>query len=286
MPTIKELLQKFKPQEITEAEILLAHLLKKERSFVIGHSEKTILRGTSQRFRRLIERKNRGEPLAYLLECQQFFGLDFIVNRHVLIPRPESEWLIIKAREILRNEPNIKTVIDVGTGSGCLIISLLKNLSPTRRRQITAYGIDISPAALAVAKRNAKRHNVSHIKFLHGNLLAPTSYQLQATSSPVLLLANLPYLTANDYRRAPPSVKKFEPKNALTAGLDGLKYYRRLIAQLTKIYGLTSICIWEIDPCHSQKLKKLVRQTFPKSRPSVHKDYGNLDRYLTATITP
>ncbi|KKU48062.1 protein-(glutamine-N5) methyltransferase, release factor-specific [Candidatus Uhrbacteria bacterium RIFCSPLOWO2_12_FULL_46_10] len=291
MIAIKELLRELKSDEVREAEILLAHLLKKDHSFVVSHGEKTIDNATKRRFDNFIKRRRVGEPLAYLLGYHPFYGLTFTVNRHVLIPRPESEWLVEKSIEILRRHRDITMIVDVGTGGGCLIISILKNQTPAKKRQIIAYGTDISSTALIVAKRNAKLHNVTQIKFLHGDLLKPLepklmAYGLRLTAQPIILLANLPYLTTDDYRRASPSVKKFEPKNALAAGQDGLKYYRRLVKQLSKFINIEFRCIWEIDPCHSQKLKKLVQKTFPKSRPQLYKDYNNLDRYLTATITP
>jgi len=307
MTTLRELLQKFRPPEIIEAEILLAHLLKKERPFIISHGEKKITKRTAQHFARLIQRKNRGEPLAYLLGQQPFYGLNFIVNRRVLIPRPESEWLVEKSIEILRQRRDINTIIDVGTGSGCIIISLLKNLTPARQRRMTAYATDISPAALTVAKRNAKTHNITKIKFLHGNLLKPTNYLpadathqalqagklpmlrsatqgKQAASSPVLLLANLPYLSTKDYNRAPLSVRRFEPEQALLAGHDGLKYYRALVKAMARHPQTTFYCLWEIDPHHAKQLAQLVKKYCSPAQARIKKDLRGLNRYLSITI--
>lgn len=288
MICVKNLLKEFGQAQTAEMELLLAHVLKKDRTFVIAHSEEQISEKNRRRFSDLIKRRQRGEPLAYLLGHQPFFGLEFTVNRHVLIPRPESEWLVEKAIEIFQNRGNINTVIDVGTGSGCIVISLLKNLSAARRKQIAAYGIDISSAALAVARRNTKLHNVTQIKFLHGNLLAPLTsplmvYGLRLTA-PVLLLANLPYLTAQDYRQTPLGVRRYEPKQALLAGSDGLKYYRGLIAQLAKFPNIKFHCLWEIDPCHAKELLLLVKKDYPYSRAEIKKDINGLYRYLCAVV--
>src|SRR3990167_3652762 len=136
MIAIKELLRELKSDEVREAEILLAHLLKKDHSFVVSHCEKTIDNATKRRFDNFIKRRRVGEPLAYLLGYHPFYGLTFTVNRNVLIPRPESEWLVEKSIEILRHHHDINTIVDVGTGSGCIIISLLKNLTLARQRRI------------------------------------------------------------------------------------------------------------------------------------------------------
>lgn len=307
MICIKNLLKEFGQAQGAEMELLLAHVLKKDRTFVIAHSEEQISEKNRRRFSDLIKRRQRGEPMAYLLGHQPFFGLKFTVNRHVLIPRPESEWLVEKATEVLHYEPKIKTVIDIGTGSGCLIISLLKNLSLAERRRVNTYATDSSKKALAVARHNAKQHKIILIQFLEGDLLQPTTYltssrraglrrarQLpmlrsatqgkQTTSSPVLLLANLPYLTTQDYHQTPLGVRRYEPKQALLAGSDGLKYYRGLIAQLAKFPNIKFHCLWEIDPCHAQELVLLLKKYYPGSRVEIKKDLNGLYRYLCAVV--
>lgn len=264
-----------------DKELLLSYVLGKSRTYVIAHPEIKLTKNQQRKYHILLKRLKQGEPLAYLLKSQPFYGLDFFVDKHVLIPRPETEWLVERTLDILKRNKKIKTVIDIGTGSGCIIISLAKNIS---RPDIKFLATDISKKALSVAKKNAKLHNVN-INFLHGDLLKPMlrAYGLQLIA-PVLIVANLPYLTADDYKNASVGVRKFEPKKALYAGQDGLKYYGEFIKQLKK-FGLNKLyCVWEIDPCHSQKLKMLIKKTFPKAKIKIEKDFNEMERYLVGII--
>ena len=274
---------------LLERELLFAALLRKDRSYLLAHGEDVVQPRHVQAYLRLLLRRERGEPLAYLTGVQPFYGLDFLVYQHVLIPRPETEWLVEQAHTALHEHPEIRTIIDLGTGSGAIIIALWKSLPFNQRRLLSWCATDVSAPALTVARLNAKRHKTRIVRFLQADLLKPFMDRRNADSlpliAPILLLANLPYLTTDDYRATAASgKKKFEPKIALEAGQDGLRYYRRLVAQIAKMHGLTFHCLWEIDPCHSKKLLTLVQKTFPKSRPCVHKDFYGLERYLTMDI--
>ncbi|KKS53992.1 MAG: Release factor glutamine methyltransferase, partial [Candidatus Magasanikbacteria bacterium GW2011_GWA2_42_32] len=142
-------------------------------------------------FKKLIARRAKGEPIAYLIGHKEFYGLDFEINKNVLIPRPETELMV---EEVVKKIDRLKIIlIDVGTGSGCIPIAILKTIKNTAT--IKCFAIDISPGAIATAKRNAKKHNVK-IKFLHGNLLEPMMSQLTQYSkkNKIIITANLPYL--------------------------------------------------------------------------------------------
>src|SRR5882672_3845095 len=142
-----------------EAGSLVAHALGQDRSFILAHAEDAIAEERIEQFREGLERRAVGEPLQYITGHQEFFGLDFEVTRDVLIPRPETELLVETALKLVSESKNAPFVCDVGTGSGCIVISLLHEL----RKGAHAMAIDISPAALAVAKRNAARHSVSEL---------------------------------------------------------------------------------------------------------------------------
>lgn len=287
--TVRALLSERHTVVHLDREFLLANIVKKDRTFLFTHPERRLVPTTVRKYRKLIARRARGEPLAYLTGAQPFYGLDFLVSHYVLIPRPETEWLVEQAHATLHEHPEIRTVIDLGTGSGAIAITFWKSLPPKQRRLLRWYATDISASALAVARLNAKRHQARTIRFLQGDLLKPFTGRRYADNlpptAPTLLLANLPYLTTDDYRATATSGnKKCEPKIALEAGQDGLRYYRRLVAQISKTNPSVYYCLWEIDPCHSQTLQALIKKTLPKSAPKIYKDFNNLDRYLTATI--
>ena len=282
--TIKKLLHNFSSKEITEAELLLANLLKINRVHLISHAEKIVSDIMADKFKQLIKRKRRGEPLAYLLGSQPFCGLDFMVNHKVLIPRPETEWLAENAAEALAQK-NFKLLVDVGTGSGCVVISILKRLTDLGLQRPPAYGIDISLGALQVARHNARAHNVK-IHWRQGDLLSPLANTLKKITGNLLLTANLPYLTARDYKQMDSAVQKFEPSVALKAGGDGLKYYRRLIKFCAALPTKNFYCLWEIDPCHSQKICQLITERFPQSAVRITKDLSDCDRYISIYPSP
>lgn len=257
---------------------LLAHILKKDRSFVLAHPEKKINFWEQFRFQRSLARLVSNTPLAYILGHKEFYGLDFIVNKNVLIPRPETEIII---EDIIKNVQNTKyqipnIIIDVGTGSGCIIISLAKNL---KESNINFYGLDVSRKALKVAKINAKKNGVaSCIHFLYSDLL--NAIDFKKINEPVLITANLPYLTPKQVKNSP-TIKK-EPKLALLAGVDGLDYYRRLFAQVKTKGKATLMC--EIDHTQKDGMKELIVQMFPGAEFEIINDLGGFARLAVINI--
>lgn len=264
-PTIKQTLND-DTIDRRDAEWLLAHILKKDRSVLLAHSSTAVTPRQRKQLARLVNRRKKGEPLAYLLQSQPFFGHDFFVNKNVLIPRPETEYLVAYGIKTLAEHPEIRTIIDVGTGSGAILISVVKSIKITR-----AIGIDSSSQALTVARRNGRGLNIAWKK---GNLLSNS-----IISGPSLVLANLPYLTTKDYQETSAEVRTYEPKQALVAGADGLKYYRPLLKQLAKVEVPFFAC-FEIDPCHDKKIKHLASTLLPSHRARLEKDYRGKNRYL------
>ena len=228
------------PLSSLETEVLLASLLAKERTWVWTHPEAQLSKNQEERWRAWMERRGKGEPVAYITQEREFFGRMFSVDRRVLIPRPATEGLISVAQAWLKKPANntteidagivavakvlhvaehIRTVVDVGTGSGCIAISLACE-DPT----LTVLATDISEDALDVARTNAKRHGVdTRIRFLQGNLLDPVSDLLE----PFLLISNPPYVPSE--RTLSPDVDRFEPSIAIRAGADGMDVIRPLL---------------------------------------------------------
>lgn len=222
---LKEATVKLKKKKITsaslDAEVLLSHVINKPREYLFTHPEANLSTFQLKNFRTLISRRTKHEPVAYLTGHKEFFGLDFIVNKSVLIPRSETESLV---EAVIKEVGNKKlTIADIGTGSGCIAIALKKNLPLTK-----IIATDKSAAALKVAKRNAQKHQVT-IQFKQGNLLEPIKSQKID-----VIVANLPYLKDN-LKYPDQKTLQYEPKAALQGGQDGLKIYRQFFKQLQKL---------------------------------------------------
>ncbi len=285
-----------------DAEVLLSFAIKKPKEFLYAYPELELSKNQSSRFRALIRKRAHRWPVAYLTGHKEFFALDFWVTPDALIPRPDTELLVELATQAIGDKRlAIRNIIDVGTGSGSIIISLAHAVS----KKLDFFAIDSSAKTLSVARRNARRHGVSHkIKFLRGNLISPlllaTSYLPRLASGktgklqPSLIIANLPYLTEKQYRANPDL--RHEPKNALVGGKDGMKYFRGLLEQLHSYChpGLDpgsrtgfrlggrndrkSIILLEHDPSQKNKIKKLISLHFPKTRSKFYKDLSGYSR--------
>jgi release factor glutamine methyltransferase len=269
-----------------DAEVLLSHTLKKSREFILIHLEKRLTPKQLIKFEFFIKRRLKHEPIAYIIGQKEFYGLDFKINSATLIPRPETELLV---ENILKINPGNKTIIDLGTGSGNIIISFAKNL----KNKNDYFGVDISQKALTIAKFNAKKNEVSNkIKFVQGNLLAPfiknTKYDIQNT----IIVANLPYLSKKIYSKTSPDVKNFEPKSALLSGIDGLDHYEKLFQQLHRLIrklptgeaGWKLEIFLEISPEQKQKIAKLIKKHFPDADIEFQKDLAKKWRVVIIKI--
>ena len=274
-----------------DAELLLSFVLSRSREYILAHSDEKLTAKQVAKFNNLIKQRTKNIPIAYLTSAKEFYERKFYVDEKVLIPRPETELIINNALYHCEESRRIRitkqpredcnahgiataydlamTVIDIGTGSGCIIITLARELQ--KNKNVKFFATDISKNALAVANKNASLHKVSNkIKFLHGNLLEPMlkNKNFLLHTSNLLLLCNLPYLTPAQVKNSP-SIKH-EPKLALTAGTDGLKYYRELAKQIKQFchcnpipregreeqsrQKITLIC--EIDPKQTKGMKK------------------------------
>lgn len=248
-----------------DSEVLLSHVLNQPKEFLFTHPEYLLTTSQLNRFSRLLARRLQSEPVAYLVGHKEFFGLDFRVNTHVLIPRPETELLVEEALRYLATKPH-PTVVDVGTGSGVIAISVKKNIP-----QAQVVALDVSPLALRVARANAKRLKVN-ITYKLGSLLSPVPHQKFDC-----LISNPPYLTPLDLKH--PSLK-YEPRLALSGGQSGLQVYSQLLAQAPGHLNPGGLILLEIGSTQYQELKRLAHTIFPQAHISKLKDYAGLDRIL------
>lgn len=247
-----------------EAELLLRHALGIDQ---VGLYLALTTELDSKRyadFQRLVARRLKGEPTAYITGHREFFGLDFAIRPGVLVPRPETELLVEKAIELarLRGSP---TIVDIGTGCGAIAISLTLNL-PTA----TVYATDISLEALAVARENCLRHGAK-AEFVQGDLLEPLPGPAD------IIVANLPYVRSAELGR----LIDFEPRLALDGGQDGLDVIRRLCHQARQKLKPGGGLLLEIGLGQSKPVLELLRQQFLEAAVAAFPDLAGIDRVVT-----
>lgn len=251
-------------------ELLLAHVLKKKRLQLYLEFEKELAAGTLDALREMVKRRVAGEPLQYVTGEAEFYGLKLGVDKRVLIPRPETELLV----EIVAGRTPA-TVVDVGTGSGCIALALAKRLPAA---QITA--IDASAEALEVALANAKRHDLEkNVRFVHGDLLSnlPGSFTCDA------IVSNPPYIASGELAKLPKEVKDFEPVSALVAGEDGLDVIRRLVMTAKRFLSPAGFVALEIGAGQRVAVEALfVSADFTVAQ--VEKDLQGHERVIVAVL--
>jgi len=266
------------------AEALLAHVLGITRTQLLSRPERQLSAGTLAQFQSLVSRAAQGEPLGYLTGRREFYGLDFLVDSRVLVPRPETELLVDLALSLQSPISNFQSpisnlqLLDVGTGSGCIAIALALKLPAAR---VTA--VDISPVALALARLNAERHGVSNrVTFIQGDLLANLPPAGRLISNYQLLIANLPYIPSDEFRRLP--VARHEPALALDGGPDGLALIRRLLSDAPRLMDPRGRLLLEIGAAQGEAAAALARAAFPSAQVEIHQDLAGLDRIISVAM--
>lgn len=286
MPTVLELLKKAVPYLADagidtarlDAELLLAHVLGMDRIGLYVNFDRPLETREVDAYRQALILRARRMPLAYITGTKEFMSLEFKVNRAVLVPRPETELLVetaVEKLESLRESSESLRVVDVGTGSGVIAVTIAKKVPDAE-----VWAIDISTAALRVARENASRHSVSdRIHWLQGNLLEP----LRRISgfAAELIVANPPYVPSRDIGKDSPEVR-WEPRVALDGGTDGLDFYRRL-ARTSRPYLVPGgwICL-EIGYDQGQAVAELFETAGGFAEVQVLPDLAGLDRIVVA----
>jgi len=266
--TSQELMKTGSPDAKLEAEVLLRHVLKIDRATMFRDLEENISEDNVTNIASLVKRRIQKEPLAYITGIKEFYGLMFEVSEGVLIPRPETELLvetaITKAKLLKKNEINI---VDVGTGSGAIAVSLAVNIPNSN-----VIAIDLSKSALEIADENRRTHGMySRIKLRLGNLLEPVTENID------ILVSNPPYIRKDRLHSLQEEVLK-EPRLALDGGEDGLRLIAELLSQARERMDSRSIILFEIDSDQGIEASKISKNTFPLGDVSVLKDLNNDDR--------
>ena len=246
---------------LLDAEVLFRYVAGLSKEDLISQRFTNISAAKFEKFQELLKERKKGMPVAYLTGEKEFYNFKFKVNKHVLIPRPDTEALVEKIVFELKGKHDLK-ILDIGTGSGCIIISLAKLLSNNNRY----FGSDESARALAVAEENARLHKVK-VKFMRSDLTRTTGTDYD------VIIANLPYLT-----ELTDPATEFEPKSALLAKKDGLELYEKLFKALAESNHKPVIYL-EFGHDHADKIKDMVDQLLPGSRIQVFKDLSGVPRF-------
>lgn len=250
-----------------ETQVLLAHALQKPRAWVLAHPEAVLTPQQQRHLTKLLGGLAQGTPLPYLTGQQEFFGLVFEVTPAVLIPRPETELLVEHALEWLQRHPDRRRAADVGTGSGCIAVSLAHHVPDLR-----ILAVDRSWEALQVARRNAARHQVDNqVTFLQGDLLS-------AAAPLDLVCANLPYIPSEPLASLP--VAQHEPLLALDGGPDGLNAIRGLLAGASRWLAPGGLLLLEMQFDQGDAITSLAEACLPAARIKVHADLAGFPRLV------
>lgn len=244
----------------TEVEIFLSHLLRKDRSFIKAFPEQQLTEFQVGKLKEFTKRRAKHEPLAYILGYKEFCGLRFKIDRRAMVPRPETEDLVSQVVAHVYAVPNRNranhweydqlTIVDVGTGSGNIAISLAKAIPFAQ-----IFAVEKDHAAISLAEENIENHGVKRwVKLLKGDLLEPIKEPVD------IVVANLPYIPRSRFAHLQPEVTRWEPRVALDGGKDGLEHYRRLFDQAPRVLKQTGLILYEVD---GQTYTKSLEQASP-----------------------
>ena len=291
------------PSAELDARVLLEHATSHDTPFLYSHPDSPITNADYGRFRRYIRRRKKGEPIAYIVKHKEFFGYDFFVNKNVLIPRPETEWLVeeaIKHIEKCHSRPDRESrldpclrgddktvdnatlrILDVGAGSGNIIISMALSLSSNSYRLsslINFYGADIGKKAIGVARKNAKKLEVKNVKFYLSDLFSNPRLPRQFD----LIIANLPYVPSstrikNSESRIMDDIY-FEPQDAIFSEDNGTAIIKKFLCESVDHIEKNGLILIELDPRNAKALHSEAKKFY--TNVELKKDLAGKDRYL------
>ena len=261
---------------VQEARWLLAHVLEMKHHELASRSEQPVTAEQLARVISVVRRRESREPLQYILGSQEFCGLDFSVTPAVLIPRPETELLI---QETLREGGLVEgaVLVDVGTGSGCLAVTLATILSGMR-----IFALDCSHDALGIAKENAERHGVSDkIIWLEGDLLSPLR-EYSVAGAVDAIISNPPYITEAEWAGLQPEVRDYEPRRALLAGSQGIEFHERLIHGAKEFLAPGGLLVMELGQGQSSPVRRVAEEAGGYTGLQTVQDAAGIERVLIA----
>jgi release factor glutamine methyltransferase len=268
--TARRLADAGKPDARLEAEVLIRHVLSIDRAQFFANLQEDVSASHQTSVAKISRRRADGEPLAYLTGHREFYGLDLEVNPHVLIPRQETETLVDLALDFMRSTGQTSPrIVDVGTGSGAIIIALGSKLP-----QASLFATDIDAKALQTARRNANRHGLTdRLRLICCDLLSAVTGEYD------LVTANLPYVPSAVVDGLPAELQH-EPRHALDGGVDGADVIRRLIRQLPPLLAPEGCVLLELDPGQTDTVSSLLAEALTGSQPFVRKDLAGFDRFV------
>ena len=252
-----------------DAQVLLAHVLNKAKAYLLAYPEQTLTAAQQTQYSALITRRADDEPVAYLVGEKGFWDMDLYVSAGVLVPRPETEHLIEAAFVWARQTNPALTIADIGTGSGAIAVTMAHHLPDA-----TVYATDISPDALTIARQNSARYQTD-VRFYQGSLAQPL---IDAGVRVNLLLANLPYIPADDVPRL--KVSRHEPTLALDGGADGLDLVRDLIRQVPQVCDDGALLLLEIGSGQAQAVIEYAEEHLSVQSTEIIYDYAGHDRIV------
>ena len=266
----KELNQKRIISSRLDSELLLSKILNKKREEILINLDQEICQKNFSKYKKLIIRRSQNEPVAYILEEKEFWSKIFYVNTDTLIPRPETELMVEKLVNIFKGKKI--SILDIGTGSGCILISLLSELKNSK-----AVGIDISKKALIIAKKNLEKHALqSKIKFLNKSLDSKFYQKFD------LVVSNPPYIKTHEVKNLSQDIKKYEPRIALDGGNDGLDLIKKVIYKTKYTLKVKGTLALEIGNEQYKKVSEILIKKNFKIEHTI-KDYKDNIRCIIST---
>ena len=254
-----------------DSEILLSNSIKRDKKHIILNPKEVLNSEQLGKFKNLIERRKKGEPIAYLINKKEFWKDEFFVNKDVLIPRPDSELIIEQVLKIYSKDDQLQ-ILDIGTGSGCILLSILKE-----RSNFYGTGIDISKKSINVSKFNAKQLNLTNrVKFFHSSVDNFNNGKYD------IIVSNPPYIEQLSLKYLEKDVVNFEPKLALSGGFDGFSKIRKVINKTSNLIKKNGKFILEIGFNQKNKVIKVLKEEGFYVNKAI-KDYGNNDRCVIST---
>ncbi|MDA8933104.1 peptide chain release factor N(5)-glutamine methyltransferase [Candidatus Pelagibacter ubique] len=254
-----------------DSEILLSNSIKRDKKHIILNPKEVLNSEQLGKFKNLIERRKKGEPIAYLINKKEFWKDEFFVNKDVLIPRPDSELIIEQVLKIYSKDDQLQ-ILDIGTGSGCILLSILKE-----RSNFYGTGIDISKKSINVSKFNAKQLNLTNrVKFFHSSVDNFNNGKYD------IIVSNPPYIEQLSLKYLEKDVVNFEPKLALSGGFDGFSKIRKVINKASILIKKNGKFILEIGFNQKNKVIKILKEEGFYVNKAI-KDYGNNDRCIIST---
>ena len=254
-----------------DSEILLSNSIKRDKKHIILNPKEVLNSEQLGKFKSLIERRKKGEPIAYLINKKYFWKSEFYVNKSVLIPRPDTEIIIDQVLKIYSKNSQLQ-VLDIGTGSGCILLSILKE-----RRNFYGTGIDISKKSINISEFNAKKLKLnSRVRFYNSDVdnFRIGKYDLIVSNPPYIELLSLKYLERD--------IVNFEPKLALNGGFDGFSKIRKVISNASKLIKKNGKFILEIGYNQKNKTQEILKKEGFYINKTL-KDYGKKDRCIIST---